>query len=106
VAELDAAGGDSLIRRHFGLEAGGVMLLVGCRVGLRPRLDERGEVLLKVDVGGGRARLDEIGVAIDPAFPGLRQDDELVAEIPPMGPVSAAMGMDLAPMRATCADRR
>ncbi len=86
VADLDAARGDALVRRHLGLEAGGIVLLVGRRVGLRPLLDDGREVLLEVDVGRWRARLDEVGVAVDPALPGLRQDDELVAQVAADGP--------------------
>ena len=48
----------------------------------RPLLDEGVEIPIEVDVGRRRARLQEIGVAIDAALAGLRQDDELVAQIP------------------------
>ncbi len=48
--DLDAAGMQPLVGRHFPLEPGGIVHIGGRRVHAGPGLDQRGEITVIIDV--------------------------------------------------------
>ena len=81
LADLDAPGMHPFLFRHFALETRAIVDVFGCRIDRRPLLDDRGQIGVIVDILAGHRKIEHVAVAIDAGLAGLRQHDELVAEI-------------------------
>jgi len=81
VADLDAAGRETLVLGDLRLEGGGVVLLVGRGVEIGARGDDGGEVRLVVDVVAGDGHVHEVAVAEDRALARFGEYDEFMAHV-------------------------
>ena len=81
LANLDTAGVNLVFGRYFTLEPGFVVNVVGRGIDGRPLLDDGVEIGLVVDLFPRHLKLQDVAVAIDRGFAGLREHDEFMAEI-------------------------